>query len=79
MWPTVLRILIVIDGRINTSGDPSGFGLGYVLETLRDDSFALWIRFQVQVVPRDPVETMPPSSGYLDLPYNEGNDPSFAV
>lgn len=28
----------MIDGRINTSFNPGGFGLGYVLNTLRDDS-----------------------------------------
>ena len=31
LWPTALRILFVIDGRINTSFDPHSFGLGYVL------------------------------------------------
>jgi hypothetical protein len=53
MWPTVLRILFVIDGRIDTSTCPECFGLGYVLQTLRDDSFAWWVRFKVQVVRRD--------------------------
>jgi hypothetical protein len=28
LWPTVLRILFVIDGRINTGKDPPGFGFG---------------------------------------------------
>ena len=28
LWPTVLRILFVTDGRINTGKDPPGFGLG---------------------------------------------------
>ena len=39
LWSPVLRILFVIDGRIDTSLDPANFGLGYVLATLRDESF----------------------------------------
>jgi len=46
-------ILFVIDGRINTGFDPFSFGLGYVLQTLRDKSFAWWVQFHVQVVRRD--------------------------
>ena len=53
LWPAVLRILFVIDGRVNTSKDPGDFGLGYALETLRDPAFAWWVRFSVQVVRRD--------------------------
>jgi hypothetical protein len=78
LWPTVLRILFVIDGRINTSFDPQSFGLGYVLETLRDDSFAWWVRFKVQVVRRDYAEVINTSPA-LDTNYTDGNEPIFAV
>ena len=53
LWGTQLRILFVIDGRIELTKDPSEFGLGYVLETLRDPSFAWWVRFKVDVASRD--------------------------
>src|ERR671912_197388 len=36
LWGPPVRILIVVDGRINIGKDPFQFGLGYVLETLRD-------------------------------------------
>jgi hypothetical protein len=52
-WTTDIRILCVIDGRVTESSDPSEFGLGLVLETLRDASFAYWVRFIVTVVDRD--------------------------
>src|SRR5262249_13901029 len=48
-----IRILFVIDGRIEESTDPTTFGLGYVLETLRDESFAWWVKFEVTVKKRD--------------------------
>jgi hypothetical protein len=53
LWHTWIRILFVIDGRITDSSDPTEFGLGYVLETLRDPSFAWWVRFEVTVKNRD--------------------------
>jgi hypothetical protein len=72
VWPTVLRILFVIDGRIDTSTCPTSFGLGYVLETLRDPSFAWWVRFKVQVVRRD---VQPMMAGCLDNPDTNYNHP----
>jgi hypothetical protein len=78
LWPTVLRILFVIDGRINTSFDESSFGLGYVLETLRDDSFAWWVRFKVQVVRRDHAEVINTLPAW-DTNYTDGNEPIFAI
>ena len=48
LWPQTIRILIVIDGRINETKDKNEFGLGYVLETLRTP-FAWWVRFHVDV------------------------------
>src|SRR5690348_13394336 len=52
-WRPTLRILFVLDGRISTSDNPMAFGLGLVLDTLSDDSFAWWVRYQVDVVRRD--------------------------
>jgi hypothetical protein len=52
LWPTVIRILFVIDGRIKLHKDGSDFGLGYVLETLRASS-SWWVRFDVEIVTRE--------------------------
>src|SRR5688572_20339561 len=59
LWTQTIRILIVIDGRINESKKPNEFGLGYVLETLRAP-FSWWVRFQVDVERHE--------SGVLGLP-----------
>ena len=53
LWATHLRILFVLDGRIDTGRTSGCFGLGLVLDTLRDNSFAWWVRFEVDVVRRD--------------------------
>jgi hypothetical protein len=53
LWTTHLRILFVLDGRIDTGRGSGCFGLGLVLDTLLDDSFAWWVRFGVDVVRRD--------------------------
>lgn len=61
-WGTRLKILVVIDGPVNTLGLSEaavrdtyyGFGLGPVLSTLRDPSFAWWVRFEVDVARRSP-------------------------
>jgi hypothetical protein len=53
LWPTRIRILFVIDGRVSTDRGPGCFGLGMVLDTLADDSFAWWVRFEVSIVRRD--------------------------
>lgn len=77
LWPTVVRILFVVDGRINTSTCPVSFGLGYVLETLRDPSFAWWVRFSVKVVRRDlePLDYPCDPTKYPDTNYTEdGNN-----
>ena len=52
LWGVRIRILFVIDGRITDSSEPTEFGLGYVIETLRD-AFAWWVRFEVAVQDRD--------------------------
>jgi hypothetical protein len=41
-WATRVRILFVIDGRITIGRGSDEFGLGLVLDTLRDPSFAWW-------------------------------------
>jgi hypothetical protein len=79
LWPIVLRILFVIDGRINTSFDPMRFGLGYVLKTLRDNSFAWWVQFHVQVVRRDHAEMVQTSQYFPDANYTVGNEPGFDI
>jgi hypothetical protein len=57
LWRTRVRILVVIDGvRITQSRDPNEFGLGFVLDTLRDSSFAWWVRFDVDVEHRQAPE-----------------------
>lgn len=54
VWPVTLRILIVIDGRIELTKHPDRFGLGYVLDTLRAP-FAWWVRFHVDIARHDDV------------------------
>jgi hypothetical protein len=56
LWPTQIRILVVIDGRITTGSEDYEFGLGLVLDTLRDSWFAWWVRFLVEVKGRDDPE-----------------------
>ena len=76
VWPTVLRILFVVDGRIDTSSCPHCFGLGDVLETLRDPSFAWWVKFKVQVVRRDPAKLILAGCDHdMDTNYNQPDDP----
>ena len=53
LWGTRVRILFVIDGRITEGRGPEEFGLGLVLDTLRDPSFAWWVRFDVEVANRN--------------------------
>ena len=57
LWRVRIRILFVIDGRIMTGHGADDFGLGQVLDTLRDRWFAWWVRFSVRVVDRDPPES----------------------
>ena len=52
LWPTPVKILFVIDGRINLTSEPSSFGLGFVLDTLLAP-FSFWARFEVHVAKRD--------------------------
>lgn len=57
LWGAQIRILFVIDGRISQSSRPEDFGLGPVLDTLRNQWFAWWVRFSVEVVKRDPLSS----------------------
>jgi hypothetical protein len=57
LWGTRLKILFVTDGRITESEGTEEFGLGLVLKTLRDPSFAWWVRFEVEVVSRNSPES----------------------
>lgn len=52
LWPVTIRILFVIDGRIMLSKSETGFGLGYVLETL-EPGWAWWNEFKVDVATRE--------------------------
>jgi hypothetical protein len=54
LWTTRIRILFVIDGRINMERGEMDFGLGLVLDTLLDPAFAWWVRFDVEVGVREP-------------------------
>ena len=56
LFAVPIRILVVIDGRINTGHERKesvGFGLGPMLDALRQP-FALHVQFYVDVVKRDP-------------------------
>jgi hypothetical protein len=54
LWASRLRILFVIDGPVDPGPKPgSGFGLGPVLDTLRDPGAAWWVRFEVDVAKRE--------------------------
>ena len=53
LWATRLRILFMLDGRVDSGRGSGCFGLGRVLDTLIDNSFAWWVRFEVRVVRRD--------------------------
>jgi hypothetical protein len=52
LWSSQIRILFVIDGRINLTSDADNFGLGFVLATLRSP-FSWWVSFTVHVAKRD--------------------------
>lgn len=53
LWSTQINILVMVDGRIDSSKGSECFGLGYVLETMINNSFAWWVRFGVRYVRRD--------------------------
>jgi hypothetical protein len=51
-WTTTVKILFVIDGRVNLEKGKKDFGLGFVLDTLRSNT-TNWVRFVVDVAKRD--------------------------
>jgi hypothetical protein len=53
LWGTPVRILFVVDGRINALHGDEDFGLGPVIDTLKSRWFAWWVRFQVTFKRRD--------------------------
>lgn len=76
LWLTRLRILFVLDDVMTLGFGPNPeFGLGPVLDTLRDRNFAWWVRFEVDVAWRGPSRyepldrpPRPPKSSPLDPP-----------
>jgi hypothetical protein len=66
-WATKVRILFVIDGRVTAGSGEDEFGLGLVLDTLRDQSFAWWVRFEVDVKKRDDPGSFHFTEGGFDL------------
>src|SRR5262252_3875970 len=81
MWQARLRILFVLDGRISTSDAPMTFGLGWVLDTLTDDSIAWWVRYDVDVVRRDDGTRVlsPPADRYPEKLNVKFTDPDFNI
>jgi hypothetical protein len=53
LWAARVRILFVIDGPVNLGAGEMDFGLHQVLDTLRDPTFAWWVRFDIDVGKRD--------------------------
>jgi hypothetical protein len=51
LWPTIIRILLVFDGRVTLGKGGYEFGLGYVLETLHA-GIAWWVDFEVDLARR---------------------------
>jgi hypothetical protein len=86
-WTTRIRILIVTDGRVTDGSTADEFGLGPVLDTLRDASFAYWVRFIVRLVNRDEgfrftdpafdIDRYDQIWFFGDWPGLDANDPSF--
>ncbi len=57
LWAATIKILFVIDGRINLTtgrhaGSTPGFGLGHVLDTLRG-TWAWWVGLEVDIATRE--------------------------
>jgi hypothetical protein len=78
LWGQNLRILIVIDGSVSLS--TVGFGIGKILQILRDPTYAWWVDFAIDVAQRGsgpPVTN--PSPGPFDAKYTgfRFNQPAF--
>lgn len=70
LWAPRVRILFVIDGRVKTTKSLRSFGLGLVLDTLRDASFAWWVRFEVDIAKREGRQVVIQSPGPYGLKYS---------
>jgi hypothetical protein len=58
LWTTRIRILFVMDGRIRVTSYPEAFGLGLVVDTMRNLNFPTWwVRFEVTLAHRDSPST----------------------
>jgi hypothetical protein len=77
-WTTWVRILFVVDTAMTLGFGPyPDFGLGMVLDTLRDRSFAWWVRFVVDVGWRGVPKSGDPDD--LDLGQHHGRPPLVNV
>jgi hypothetical protein len=86
-WTTRIRILLVTDGRITTGRGANEFGLGLVLDTLTDISFAWWVRFDITYRDRDTgfrfteagfdIDRYDQIWFFGDWPGEEANEPDF--
>ena len=65
--PVTVKILIVVDGSISFS--TSGFGLGLVLDTLRDPAYN-YVRFELDLATRDGSPATTPNPGPYQTRYN---------
>jgi hypothetical protein len=70
LWAPRVRILFVTDGRVNRSKELNTFGLGLVLDTLRDESFAWWVRIDIDVAKREGPGFVNPFPGSYGLKYS---------
>jgi hypothetical protein len=65
-WGVRLRILFVMDGRINITWGDDDFGLGYVLSTVRAH-FAPWVRIEVVTAHRGDIEPVEIDLGFVTI------------
>lgn len=70
LWGPRVRILFVIDGRVNGSKELNNFGVGLVLDTLRDESFAWWAHFEIDIAKREGRQVVIQSPGPYGLKYS---------
>jgi hypothetical protein len=69
LWGTRIRILFVMDGRIRATYNPEAFGLGLVVDTMRDFNFPTWwVRFELTLAHRDSPSTREVFGGETETP-----------
>jgi hypothetical protein len=75
-WHIQIRILVVIDGRIELNKDKGTFGLGFALEALEAE-FAPYVRFKIDVAKHDGSLTPDALGGrtlrYPDFRFNDSD------